>query len=87
MERYSESATTNLSQFIRPMCLGYVEKKNLYQAFVFRETYRRDNSAEPLKRNFHILAAVAQIGIFRILKLDLILEDIKSTREFYHNVN
>ena len=86
---WAESATkstTNLSQFIRPMCLGYVKKK-LYMASVFRETYRRDNSAEPLKRNFHILAAVAQIGIFRILKLDLILEDIKSTREFYHNVN
>ena len=41
---------------------------------VVRATYRSDNSAEPLKRNFHILAAVAQIGIFRIFKLDLILD-------------
>ena len=45
---------------------------------VVRATYRSDNSAEPLKRNFHILAAVAQTGIFRILKLDFILEDLKS---------
>ena len=52
-------------------------------ASVFRETYRRDNSAEPLKRNFHILAAVAQIGIFRILKLDLILEDLMSSRDIF----
>ena len=53
-------------------------------ASVVRATYRRDNSAEPLKRNFHILAAVAQIGIFRILKSDLILEDLKSPRESYY---
>ena len=50
---------------------------------VVRATYRSDNSAEPLKRNFHILAAVAQIGIFRILKLDLILEDLMSSRDIF----
>ena len=53
-------------------------------ASVVRAIYRRDNSAEPLKRNFHILAAVAQIGIFRILKSDLILEDLKSPRKSYY---
>ena len=50
---------------------------------VVRATYRSDNSAEPLKRNFHILAAAAQIGIFRILKLDLILEDLMSSRDIF----
>ena len=65
---------------------------------VVRATYRSDNSAEPLKLNFHILAAVAQIGIFRILKLvrfDIsrfkvfkrILNTIMSTRICKHTVD
>ena len=54
-------------------------------ASVVRATYRRDNSAEPLKRNFHILAAVAQIRIFRILKSDLILKNIQDISLVFRN--